>query len=239
MGVTARDQVLRIASKARPFIDRSGIGPWIDLHLIRLAGLSALLRHTDNFARTTWLGQPIWQNLADIWTIQELIVEREVDFVVECGTNRGGSAFFMATVFDLLDRGQVLTIDVERLATVSHPRIEFLHGSSTDEAIVGRVRERVREASPHEVLVVLDSDHSAAHVLGELRAYADLVPIGGYVVVQDGMLDELPGYRDHTPGPLAAIREFVRGDTRFEVDEARSGKFLFHSSPSGCLRRLR
>jgi len=215
------------------------VGPWLDTHPIRLLGLSALLRQTDNFAHTTWLGHPVWQNLADIWTIQELIVDRDVDLVVECGTNRGGSALFVATIFDLLGRGGVITIDIAELVDFTHPRIEFLHGSSTDRAMVDEVKRRVATISPREILVLLDSDHSAGHVLAELRAYSPLVPVDGYLIVQDGVLDELPGYRALTPGPLVAIRQFLAEDGGFVVDEARSTKFLFHSSPSGCLRRVR
>lgn len=233
----------RIAYRPWPAVrgrfERWGLVGWVDRRIVRLVGLSSLLRHTENFRETTWLGRPVWQNLADLWTVQEIIVERGVDFVVECGTNRGGSAYFMATVFDLLGRGQVLTIDVEALVGFEHPRIEFVHGSSTDEAVVDLVRQRVASAGAREVLVLLDSDHSASHVLGELRSYASLVSVGGYVVVQDGVLDELPGYQALRPGPLVAIRQFLEEEDRFSVDRARSGKYLFHSSPDGCLRRVR
>lgn len=229
----------RAWSPIRGALTRVGVTDWIDTHGVRLLGLSALLRQTENFAHARWLGRPIWQNLADIWTIQELIVDRNVALVVECGTNRGGSAFFMASVFDLLGQGRVVTVDVVNLVEFSHPRIEFLHGSSTDPDIVEAIRERVASTLPGEVLVVLDSDHSAHHVLDELRTYASLIPVGGYIVVQDGFLDELPGYRPLTPGPLVAIRHFLSEDNRFEVDKQRSSKYLFHSSPSGCLRRIR
>jgi cephalosporin hydroxylase len=235
---SARSILYRGWSPVRLLLNRTGVRDWLDTRAIRLIGLSALLRQTQNFAHTTWLGRPVWQNLADIWTIQEVIVDRNVDLVVECGTNRGGSAFFMATVFDLLGGGKVITIDVEDLVDFVHPRIEFLHGSSTDPRIVDEVKRKVAAARAREVLVVLDSDHSAAHVLAELRSYAPLVPVDGYIVVQDGVLDELPGYRTVRPGPLVAVQQFLAEDDRFVVDEQRSSKFLFHSSPSGCLRRV-
>jgi cephalosporin hydroxylase len=229
----------RLWPAVRGRLQRWGVIGWVDRRVVRLVGLSALLRHTGNFGTTTWLGRPVWQNLADLWTVQEIIVDRNVDFVVESGTNRGGSAYFMATVFDLLGRGRIITIDVEDLVDFEHPRIEFVQGSSTDDSVVRLVRERVAAAGAKEVLVLLDSDHSAPHVLRELHFYAPLVSVGGYVVVQDGVLDELPGYTAHRPGPLAAIRQFLQEDDRFSVDEGRSAKYLFHSSPEGCLRRTR
>jgi cephalosporin hydroxylase len=213
--------------------------PWSEWRLTRLVGLAALVRHTSNFEGVTWLGRPVWQNLADIWTVQETINELGVDFVIETGTNRGGSAFFIASVFDLLGRGHVVTIDVERLAELTHPRITFLTGSSTDPAIVGEVRRLVEEAAPSQILVLLDSDHSAEHVLRELQLYAEFVPVGGLLLCQDGSTDELPRFRSGRPGPLVALRRFLQEDDRFIVDVQRSRKYLFHHSPSGWLRRAR
>lgn len=213
--------------------------PWSEWRLTRLAGLAALVRHTSNFEQVTWLGRPVWQNLADIWTVQETINELGVDFVIETGTNRGGSAFFMASVFDLLGRGHVVTVDVERLVEFTHPRIDFLTGSSTDPAIVAEVRRLVDQASPSQILVLLDSDHSADHVLRELRLYAEFVPVGGLLLCQDGSTDELRRFRSGRPGPLVAIRRFLEEDHRFTVDVDRSRKYLFHHSPSGWLRRTR
>lgn len=212
---------------------------WLDQRVIRRWGLAALVRHTSDFSNVSWLGRPIRQNLADLWTVQELITDRDVDLVIECGTYHGGSALFMASVFDLLGRGHVVTIDIKNDGVEPHPRIDYLYGSSTSSEIVEVVRAKVRNHQPRELLVVLDSSHAASHVLDELRTYADLVPVGGYLIVQDGLIDVLPMFWEQRPGPLAAIRTFLAEDDRFEIDEERSGKFLFHHSPSGCLRRLR
>jgi cephalosporin hydroxylase len=207
--------------------------------LLRRLALAAFDRHTQNVSTVTWLGRPILQNPYDAWTIQEIMVDRGVDLVVECGTNRGGSALFMASILDLLGEGRVLTIDTKSAASLTHPRVEFLRGSSTDPTVVDRVHGIVRSLAPREVLVVLDSDHSASHVLEELHAYAHLVRPDGYLIVQDGVIDELPRFRRLRPGPLRAIEAFVREDDRFKIDEARSSKFLYHYSPRGCLRRVR
>ena len=58
-----------------------------------------LIRKTGNFGSTTWLGHPIWQNVLDLWTIQETIAEVRPTLLIECGTNRGGSSLF----FDPID----------------------------------------------------------------------------------------------------------------------------------------
>ncbi|MBV8980190.1 MAG: class I SAM-dependent methyltransferase [Acidimicrobiia bacterium] len=210
---------------------------WWNERWVRRMALKGMIWRTGNFAGTTWLGRPVWQNPLDAWALQEAIVHDGVDLVIECGTNRGGSAYYMASVFDLIGRGRVITIDVESLADFQHDRIEFLKGSSVDPELIAAVRARVDELAPSRTMVLLDSDHAGPHVLRELELYSEFVPIGGYVVVQDGCIDELAIMRDDRPGPLWALRQFIANDPNFEIDEARSGRYLLSHSPSGWLRR--
>src|SRR5918998_5541202 len=67
-----------------------------------------LIAKTDNFATVKWLGNPIWQNVLDLWTIQETISENRPALLVEIGTNRGGSALFYAQLMELMDHGRVV-----------------------------------------------------------------------------------------------------------------------------------
>jgi cephalosporin hydroxylase len=87
------------------------------------------------------------------------------------------------------------------------------------------------------VMVVLDSDHSRAHVLAELRAYAPLVTPDSLILVQDGVIDVLPMFATTRPGPLKAIETFLAEDDRFEVDPRFDKRFLVTHHPSGWLRR--
>jgi cephalosporin hydroxylase len=217
----------------------STVRPWWHDRWVRRMGLTALVRRTHNFRGVTWLGQPVWQNPLDAWLIQETIVEDDVDLVVECGTNQGGSAYYMASLFDLRGKGNVITIDIEKMTEVVHPRIEFVIGSSVEDSTVERVRAHIAELAPRNTMVLLDSDHAGPHVLRELQRYAELVPVGGQVLVQDGCIDELRLMRRARPGPLWAVQRFVEQDRRFEVDEERSRRYLFSHSPSGWLRRVR
>ncbi len=84
-------------------------------------------------------------------------------------------------------------------------------------------------------MVILDSDHSRAHVLEELRQYGPLVTPGCYLVVADTRL----GYLDakQTPQkrskmwlkgnePLSALQDYLRETDRFEVDPIVNGKLF-------------
>lgn len=195
-----------------------------------------LIVKTNNFDDTTWLGAPIWQNVLDLWTIQETISEVKPALLIETGTNRGGSALFYAHLMDLLGEGRILTIDVEKLHDLDHPRVEFLLGSSTDEAIVRRAREAA-EAADGPVMVILDADHARDHVAAELELYAPLVTPGSYLLSQDGIIDELPLFADSRPGPLPANVEFLTRHPEFEHDRAKNERFLLSHHPVGWLRR--
>ena len=78
-----------------------------------------------------WLGKPVWQSVLDLWVIQETLYQVRPGLLVETGTNRAGSSWFYAQLFDLMDHGRAVTVDVERMHDMSHPRVEYLIGSST------------------------------------------------------------------------------------------------------------
>lgn len=205
--------------------------------LSKIAGrlfYSELIGKTDNFRGLTWLGQPVWQNPLDIWNLQEVVCQVKPSLFVECGTNRGGSSLFVAHLMDIMGHGRIVTIDVERLHDLSHPRITYLLGSSVDPSIVAQVTAMV----DGPVLVMLDSDHSSSHVFAELEAYAPLVTPGSYCFVQDGIIDTESRFAGSRPGPLDAIERFLPGHPEFEVDEARSNRFIVTHHPKGWLKRL-
>jgi cephalosporin hydroxylase len=198
--------------------------------------LNDLIAKTGNFEVTNWLGVPVWQNVLDLWTIQETIVEVRPSLLIETGTNRGGSALFYAQLMELLGHGRVLTVDIERLHQLEHPRVEFLHGSSTDPEIVDRVRAAA-QAADGPVMVILDADHAQEHVSQELELYAPVVTPGSFLLSQDGVIDRLWLFADSRPGPLGANRDFLARHPEFEYDRERNERFIVTHHPCGWMRR--
>lgn len=197
---------------------------------------SALIRHTDNYGNISWLGKPIWQPVLDVWTLQETIFEVKPELLIECGTYKGGSSYFFGDLFELMGKGRVITVDIVKLHNQSHPRVTYLIGDCASPEIVEQIRaERHQVTGP--VMVLLDSDHSAAQVKKELDAYHSFVTPGSFLHVQDGVIDVLPMFAQSRPGPLRAIEAFVAEHDEFEVDLERSGKFLITHHPKGWLRR--
>jgi cephalosporin hydroxylase len=197
-----------------------------------------LTRHTANYSNTTWLGRPIMQSVLDLWTIQETIAQVRPELLIECGTCRGGAAYFYAQLFDLMGDGRVITVDIEKLHDLTHPRIEFIIGSSVDAAVAERIAREARSASG-PVMVILDSDHSAPHVSRELELYCGLVTPNSYLLVQDGSIDTSPIFQEARPGPLPAIREFLRRHPEYVVDRERVDRFLITHHPDGWLKKIK
>jgi cephalosporin hydroxylase len=198
----------------------------------------ALMVHTNDYATVRWLGVPIWQPVLDLWSLQETIAEVRPALLIECGTYRGGSSLFFAHLFDLMNHGRVITVDIEKQHNLSHPRVTYIIADCAAPETVARVREEAAKADG-PVFVVLDSDHSAAHVAKEMAAYAPLVTPGSYLHVQDGVIDQVPFLRKRWggAGPLQAIERFLPEHPEFEVDTVRSSRFLITHHPKGWLRR--
>jgi len=189
------------------------------------------------WSNTRWMGVQVLKNPLDLWIFQEIIHETRPDVIIEAGTYLGGSALYFAHVFDLLGRGKVITIDIKDYqGRAQHPRVHFLLGSSTDPAVVERVKSLL---SPQDrVMVTLDSDHRKAHVLDEIRIYSRLVTQGSYLIVEDTNINGHPVLESFGPGPMEAVQEFRRESADFEDDHMRE-KFLLTHNPKGYLRRIR
>jgi cephalosporin hydroxylase len=204
-----------------------------------------------------WLGRPVIQYPQDIVAMQELIFAVQPDLIVETGIAHGGSLIFHASMLELNAAcggppdASVLGVDIDirahnRAAIEAHPmarRIAMLQGSSVAPEIVAEVRARA--AGRRRVLVSLDSNHTHAHVLAELEAYAPLTSVGSYCVVFDTVIEDMPVELFHDrpwkPGdnPKTAVREYLKRHPEFEIDAALDAKLLISVAPDGYLKRVR
>ena len=182
----------------------------------------------------SWFGYEVLKCPLDLWLYQELLVRTCPGIVVETGTWSGGTALYLAMILDHIGHGRVMTIDVEaKPGRPEHPRIKYLAGSSTDEAIIAEVR---RSVGDDHAMVILDSDHSAAHVYNEIVAYSPLVQPGDYLIVEDTNVNGHPVWPDFGPGPMEAVDKFLSENDEFVID-GRCERFLMTLNPRGYLRR--
>ena len=188
-------------------------------------------------------GVQIIKNPLDLWMMQQIIYEQQPDYIIETGTMEGGSALYWAHTLNgmRLEQSRVITIDITdatHSASTSplwKKYVQFMHGSSTDPAIVSAIGRLVKNK---RVIVTLDSDHAKDHVLKELQSYAPMINKGSYLVVEDTHMDGVPTMPTTGPGPNAAVEQFLKdgGDQMFERDRTREN-LIMTFNPGGWLRR--
>jgi len=240
------DELKRFSDEVKANVDRLMADG--DVQARAQAWLSELTRqrYVYNF---TWLGRPIIQLPQDVLAVQEIIWQVRPDLIVETGIAHGGSLVHSASLLELLGGdGLVVGVDVDirphnRREIEGHPlgrRIRLIEGSSTDASVVATVRELA--LGRRAVLVMLDSDHTHAHVLRELELYAPLVTRGSYLIVFDTLIEDLPdelfaGRRwGKGDNPKTAVWQFLKTTDRFEIDARVAGKLLLTCAPDGYLR---
>jgi cephalosporin hydroxylase len=186
---------------------------------------------------TYWMGTELQKCPMDLFTFQEILYETKPDVLVEAGTYKGGSAAYYASIFDLMHKGRIVTIDIEKYPNLpQHPRITYLLGSSTSDEILKQVKAAIQPGE--RVMVVLDSDHHRDHVYKEMQLYSPLVSPGCYLIVEDTHFNGHPILPRFGPGPFEAVQDFQKGNKDFVAD-ARRERFLMTFNPGGFLKRIR
>lgn len=230
----------------------------------RFLAASTIPKYSYNFK---WMGRPIIQYPQDMVAMQEVIWSVKPDLIIETGIAHGGSLILSASMLALLElveaieagtvmdpskpNRRVIGVDIDirkhnRAAIEAHPmsgRIDMIEGSSIADKTIKEVHTLAQGFS--RVMVCLDSNHTHAHVLDELNAYADMTSVGSYCVVFDTMVEDLPadmfGDRPWGPGnnPKTAVHEFLKTNSDFEIDRDIDNKILISVAPDGYLKRVK
>lgn len=203
----------------------------------------------------SWLGRPIIQLPEDLIRIQEVIYRIKPDVIVETGIAHGGSLVYYAGLCKIMGHGRVIGVDIDihppsLKAIQEHelsPFISLIEGDSVSPEVVGRVKSLVK--STEKVLVLLDSNHTYAHVLAELDAYHALVTPGSYIVATDGIMKDLydvprgqADWKLNNPAEAAvkfaaAHPEFILEQPEWTFNESKLNTNLTHW-PNAWLRRI-
>lgn len=149
------------------------------------------------------------------FVIYQMIVSKiRPDLIIEIGTYNGGSALYLADLMNNIGHGLVHTIDIKNHAkdlVQEHPRIRVF--------TEGWEKYDIKEAATFPVVLVIeDGTHVYEDTLGALKKFAPLVTLGSYLIVEDGIVDELGMGKEFHGGPLKAIREFLKTNLDFEID---------------------
>ena len=187
---------------------------------------------------TNFLGIGMMKSPNDLWAYQDIMVQHRPKTVIETGTYQGASALWIACLMDLLniEGGRVHTVDIEDRRKAEHPRITAYGGDSADPELVQTIADQI----DGKVLVILDSDHSEAHVRAELELYAPLTRPGDWVVVEDTNVgwvnNEHPELSDR--GARGGLEDYLLAHPGEFRQDLLSERYLLTMNPGGWLQRM-
>lgn len=156
-------------------------------------------QHTED----RYLGVKMSKFPEDLRVYEQLLWVAAPDVLVELGTQSGGSTLWLRdrlrtlqTYGALAAPPKVIAVDID-LDAARHnvaardPRwaetIAFVEGDVCDPAVRAQVAAHIPAGAV--CMVIEDSAHTAATTRAALELYADLVPPGGFFVVEDGCVD--------------------------------------------------
>ena len=217
---------------------------------------ASLNQYTYTF---NWLGVPIIQYPQDIILMQELLFEVKPDLIIETGVARAGSLIFYSSILSLIHKKyKVIGVDIDirkhaRKVLKDHKyskNIKTFEGSSNDKKILSKISKISKNYK--KILVSLDSDHTHPHVLEELKNYSKFVSKNSFIVVFDttqGTFDKknmnkmkkVYKYRPWgiNSNPLTAVKEFLKSNKNFVVNNQPFKKALVSNCYSGFLKKIK
>lgn len=234
--------------------DRKAMGDDASLRLAALQLQSRAEKYRYGYHQE-WCGIPIIRLPDDIVVFQEIVWHVKPRFIVETGVARGGSLILSASLMAMAQISpRVLGLDIQILehakqAIRNSPFAAYIELSEMDSA--GAAAKAVVETFIGETdgigpgLLVLDSDHSHAHVLGELLNHAPAMPIDSLILVADTLIEEFPpGHYPDRPwdngdNPLTAVKEFLSQNSDYRISEKWSRRGLITEFRDGVLERYR
>lgn len=154
-----------------------------------------------------------------MWNYQEIITERNVTLVIECGAKCGGSTLFFYCILKTLNRPfKILSIDIENKwsNTLNFlPQLIKLCASDVSPMAIHLMKKMIAETSG-TVFVILDSSHKEKHVKTELETITPLLRVGDYIVIEDTASNV---------GTMNAVVNFMKDNNQYIFDSKRESKF--------------
>lgn len=214
-----------------------------------------LIRRADHYNwihQTSWLGETIINLPQDMFMLQEIIFKTKPEYIIELGVAWGGQLLFFSTLMEILGGKKIIGVDIyipndlkRRLSSNKRlsKRIQLIKGSSIEEKNVSKIKNIIGNSK--KVLLILDSNHTQAHVLKELKLYEQFVGKGNYIVCADTIVELIPKNknrpRDWGRGnnPMTALNEFYKTNNRFVVDNEIENKLLLSCNYRGYIKAIK
>jgi len=168
--------------------------------------------------RYTYRGVPTIKNPFD-WALYPMLLwDTRPATIIEVGSNRGGSALWMADLMRSFGTPcQIHSIDIKPVTDLRIESVTFHGGDARhlEQTLLPEIMLRL----PRPLLVIEDSDHQRQTTLAVLRFFDQWLAPGEYIVIEDGIVTAMGDAAMYDGGPHAAIMQFLsERPRRFEID---------------------
>lgn len=201
---------------------------------------SSLMKIQRGTLRTKYKGYRFCKSPFDIALYTQLIQRLKPQTIIEIGTSEGGSAVWF--------RDQCRLIELETTIysfDITPPQDFNEQGIVIDQLDACKIREALPPSRfqnlPRPWLIIEDSAHTFEATRSVLNYFNELVKPGDYLVIEDGVVADLPGenYAAYADGPNRAVAEvLLEHPNKYQIDEEFCD-FYGHNvtySPNGWLK---
>lgn len=198
----------------------------------------------------SWMGIPIIKLPDDVMVLQEFYHDYRPTAVVEIGVARGGGIALAHSLMFLNELPvNILGIDLKifphtitALSNLLKNGVELFESDSTSNESIAKITQHIKG---HErILVTLDSDHTHAHVLKELKSISDLLPTGSVICVADTVVEDLSFSNPNRSwgkgnNPATAVKEFLNQNSNWTTYGEYSRRAIVSESRDGWLIKVK
>lgn len=150
------------------------------------------------------------------YVLYQMIIDTvKPDLVIEIGTNEGGSTLYIADLLAIQGDGVIHSIDITDHCSPlvkNHPLITLYHDGWENYDLLNA-------SSFDRILVIEDSSHHYQNTLDSIERFKVLVSLGSYLIVEDGIVNDLGWSDSFGGGPVKAIDEFLVNNPQFAIDK--------------------
>jgi cephalosporin hydroxylase len=180
------------------------------------------------------------KNPFDLVIYEELFWEIKPTVVIEIGNRYGGFSLWLRDRMKLVGvDGKIITIDIEPLADGNFKEYKSdkfisIVGDCNSSETIEKVKKNIKKDDV--VMIVEDSSHAFDNTYKVLENYKDIVTVGSYLVIEDGICDIID--LGVNPGPMKAVEEWINDNKEFEIDRSKE-RYIMTYNPKGYLKRIK
>jgi len=180
------------------------------------------------------------KNPFDLIIYEELFWEIKPTVVIEIGNRHGGFSLWLRDRMNIVGvDGKIITIDIEPLADgnfsdYKSEKFISIVGDCNSVDTIEQVKKNI--GKDDTVMIIEDSSHTFNNTYKALENYKNIVTVGSYLIIEDGICDVID--LGVNPGPMKAVEEWIKTNDDFQIDRSRE-RYIMTYNPKGYLKKLK